>query len=169
MTPCEHCHNAPATVHVTQIAENQATVSHLCETCAREKGIVVEIRQDHALPHIQVQTGPQAQVASKEDERECGYCHLKFKEFRTMGRLGCPRCYQEFDKDIEAILFQVHGASAHKGKRYSPRNADLMANADLDQLHRELSDAIKREEFELAALLRDTIHNLDAKQEPASK
>jgi protein arginine kinase activator len=168
MTPCENCHNAPATVHITQITETQTTMAHLCETCAREKGIMVEIKQDCILPQIQVQAVPLQQAvaapAAKEDERECRHCHLKFSEFKTKGRLGCPRCYDEFEKDVDAILKQIHGTAVHRGKRYSPRNADLMAGSDLARLHRELSDAIKREEFELAALLRDTIRNLDAKQ-----
>jgi protein arginine kinase activator len=170
MTPCEHCHISPATVHITQIAENQTTVSHLCETCAREKGIVVEIGQDGIVPEVQVQAEalarPQAQPAVENDNRECPHCRLTFSEFKAHERLGCPRCYVVFDKDVEALLMQVHGASAHKGKRHVPRTGDSLTDADLARLNSELDGAVAREEFELAAMLRDTIRNRSAKQVP---
>jgi protein arginine kinase activator len=161
MTPCEHCHTSPATVHITQIADNQTTVSHLCETCAREKGVVVEIGQDGIVPEVQVQADalarPQTRPAAEKDNRECPHCHLTFSEFKAHERLGCPRCYEEFNKDIEALLMQVHGASVHKGKRCVPRAGDSLTENDLARLQRELKDAVEREEFELAAMLRDTI------------
>jgi protein arginine kinase activator len=164
MTPCEHCHTSPATVHITQISENQSTVSHLCETCAREKGVVVEIGRDGIVPEVQVKAEalaqPQAQPAAQEDNRECPQCHLTFSEFKAHERLGCPRCYDVFDKDIEALLMQVHGASVHKGKRCMPRTGDSLTGHDLARLHRELEGAIRREEFELAAMLRDKIQGI---------
>jgi protein arginine kinase activator len=166
MTPCEHCHEAPATVHITQIANNQTTVSHLCEACARETGVVVEIGQDGIVPEVQVTAEalarPHAQSAAEEDRRECRQCRLTFSEFKAHERLGCPRCYAEFDKEIEALLMQVHGASVHKGKRHVPRSGDSMTDEDLARLLRELEDAIRREDFELAAMLRDTIQGLDS-------
>jgi protein arginine kinase activator len=161
MTPCEQCHSSPATVHITQISNNVTTVFHLCEMCARSKGIMVEIRQEALQPELgleiqqQAQDAPITHLAVGEDDRECGHCHTKLSEFKATGRLGCPACYKEFEKEVEPLR-----ASAHRGKRYSARGADLMAGADLGKLQRELTDAIAREEFELAALLRDTIRGL---------
>ncbi|HMD69302.1 MAG TPA: UvrB/UvrC motif-containing protein [Chitinivibrionales bacterium] len=157
MTPCEQCHSSPATVHIAQISNNVTTVFHLCETCARSKGIMVEVRQEGVLreigpEHQQVRAAP---LSEQEDDRECGHCHTKLSEFKATGRLGCPACYKEFEKDIESVR-----AKEHRGKRYAARGAALMAGADLEKLRRELTDAIAREEFELAALLRDTIREL---------
>lgn len=172
MTPCEHCHEAPATVHITQIAENQTTVSHLCETCAREKGVVVEIGQDGIVPEVQVQAEAfarlQARPAAEIDNRECTHCQLTFSEFKANERLGCPHCYSAFDTDVEALLMQVNGGSEHKGKRHVPRAADSLTEADLARLNHELSEAVRREEFELAAMLRDTIQGLDSHREQES-
>jgi len=53
----------PGHVHITQISNNEATVSHLCETCAREKGIMVEVRQEGLLPEIGIDIQRQAQAA----------------------------------------------------------------------------------------------------------
>ena len=158
MTPCEQCHSSPATVHITQISNHVTTVFHLCETCARSKGIMVEIRQEDLQQepgHENQQPVQAAPLADQTMDRECSHCHTKLSEFKATGRLGCPACYKEFEKDIEPLR-----AKAHRGKRYAARGADLMAGADLENLQRELTDAITREEFELAALLRDTIRGL---------
>ncbi len=158
MTPCEQCHSSPATVHITQISNKVTTVFHLCETCARSKGIMVEVRQEDLRPELGHENQQQARAASLADQamdRECGHCHTKLSEFKATGRLGCPACYKEFEKEIGPVR-----AKAHRGKRYAARGAELMSGADLEKLRRELTDAIAREEFELAALLRDTIREL---------
>lgn len=158
MTPCEQCHSSPATVHITQISNKVTTVFHLCEMCARSKGIMVEVRQKELATEAGLENQHQAQLAPLADhamDRECGHCHTKLSEFKATGRLGCSACYKEFEKDIGPVR-----AKAHRGKRYAARGAELMSGADLEKLRHELTDAIAREEFELAALLRDTIREL---------
>ncbi|HUI92380.1 MAG TPA: UvrB/UvrC motif-containing protein [Chitinivibrionales bacterium] len=159
MTLCDYCHSAPATVHITQIAHHKTIVSHLCETCAREQGVVVEVGRDGIVPEVQVQADAQAGPAEKEKDRECGFCHLTLSEFKAQGRLGCPQCYKEFDREIEALLVKVHGSAVHRGKGHVAAG-DAGTAGDLTRLQRELSEAVAREEFELAAQLRDGIDRL---------
>ncbi len=79
---------------------------------------------------------------------------MKFSEFEATGLLGCAACYDEFQEDIDRILAQRGGAAVYSGKRRA-----TVADADVKQLTEELSDAIKREEFELAARIRDRIRS----------
>ena len=39
---CNICHKNEATVHLTEIIDNQITELHLCEECARQKGAQME-------------------------------------------------------------------------------------------------------------------------------
>ncbi|MBI2496097.1 MAG: excinuclease ABC subunit B, partial [Candidatus Omnitrophica bacterium] len=39
---CEICKQAQATVHLTEIVNDQMTELHLCEACANQKGAQVE-------------------------------------------------------------------------------------------------------------------------------
>jgi protein arginine kinase activator len=89
--------------------------------------------------------------------RECRYCHLKFSEFEATGLLGCPACYDEFQEDIERILALRPGHAVHTGKRFAGKIDAAAGNTDVKQLNKELADAVKREAFELAARIRDTI------------
>ena len=91
-----------------------------------------------------------------DTSRECGNCHMKFSEFEATGLLGCAACYDEFREDIDRVLAQQNGAAVYAGKR---RPVATDAKADVKQLTEELSDAIKREEFELAARIRDRIRS----------
>ncbi|MDD5673336.1 MAG: UvrB/UvrC motif-containing protein [Chitinivibrionales bacterium] len=149
MERCQECGRNEASVHITQIVENQTTLRHLCESCARKNGIAIE----PVVP-------PQAptEEGRAEEKSACPHCNLSHKEFKDEGRLGCTHCYRTFAVSIEELLLQVHGAAKHTGKRY--KNA-LALPQDLKQLKTVLARAVKNEEFELAAAIRDAIHDLN--------
>jgi protein arginine kinase activator len=56
---------------------------------------------------------------------------------------------------------QVHGSTVHKGKVYRHSGPDKLDIKDMERLKSELSEAIEKEEFELAALIRDTLHSFN--------
>ena len=39
---CQRCKKQPATVHLTEILQNEKRERHLCEDCAREEGVAVK-------------------------------------------------------------------------------------------------------------------------------
>jgi protein arginine kinase activator len=89
-------------------------------------------------------------------------CELKLSDFRAKSWLGCASCYAAFEQEIDAVLVQVHGAREHKGKQYKgcekvlPRDAGV----DINELRKKLDVAVRNEEFELAAELRDRINRI---------
>jgi protein arginine kinase activator len=92
-----------------------------------------------------------------KNDRECSQCHLKFSEFKATGLLGCPACYSEFQEEIERIMARGSGPGVHSGKRYAAKIDEGAKDTDIRHLTEELSDAVKREAFELAARIRDQI------------
>ena len=177
MDMCDDCQINPAIVHLTHVEDNEAQTFHLCEDCARSRGIPFPdgdtlIRGLEALAqaagaslgktHVKVTVKP-AKEAAREEEREkeedvlCPNCGLKLSAFRSSGRLGCAECYGAFEEQIEKILVQVHGAVSHKGKSYGRAGARRGGKRDMERLRRDLDAAIRNEEFEQAALIRDAI------------
>jgi protein arginine kinase activator len=79
-------------------------------------------------------------------------------EFRSRGRLGCPRDYEVFARGLLPLLQRAHGATRHVGKaaRRSPSASRRLL------LRAQLRRAIAREDFELAARLRDQLRLKDA-------
>ena len=155
MQLCEDCGANPATVHLTRIVNETNQISHLCEECSRKKGLSITGSSISITPE-----GPMPETQPEQDTA-CPRCQLKFSEFKTKGWLGCSDCYRHFEKDIDSLLIQVHGSTTHKGKLYRHGEPDKLDEKAIERLKNELNEAIEKEEFELAALIRDTIHSFD--------
>jgi protein arginine kinase activator len=154
MNLCDECGSNPANIHLTQIMQNETRVFHLCDECARKKGINISVQEEH----FESESVSTPQIPDKE----CSRCGLKFSEFKVKGWLGCPTCYQSFESEIDNLLLQMHGSSLHKGKKYSGISGhQRSATGEIKRLRHELLNAIKNEEFEQAAMIRDAIHNLN--------
>ena len=155
MKVCDECGILPANVHLTQINQNETQVFHLCEDCARQKGITISVNEEG---ETQAVVDEKAVSAPQLPDKSCSKCGLKLSEFRNKGWLGCAECYHSFDEEIEQLLIHVHGSSLHKGKKYA--GAVHATRSDLRRLRSELTTAIKNEQFEQAVTLRDAIHSI---------
>jgi protein arginine kinase activator len=153
---CQRCPEE-ACVHVTDSVDGQTRELHLCLACAKRFGIpILEQPPDLGLDAI-LQKLIQSQVGELVGELArvgCPYCGIRFMEFRTESRLGCPHDYAVFEHGLEPLLLQQHGASRHVGKR--PRRTVAPAAAGLE-VRAQLRRAIAREDYELAARLRDQL------------
>ena len=156
MKLCDECGANPANIHLTQILESETHVFHLCEECARKKGISISVN-DEAV--VEVESVDKLKEKKPEPDKVCDRCGLKLSELRNKGWLGCASCYQAFEEEIEDLLVHVHGSSMHKGKKYAGV-VQSVSRSDLKRLRGELAIAIKNEQFEQAAALRDAIHGL---------
>ena len=151
---CDDCGINDAIVHLTHIMQNQTQVFHLCEECASKRGITLGQNSDG-------QAVAEVSLEELEEEVVCGKCSLKLSEFRSEGRLGCAECYKTFEAQIAKILRQVHGSIRHTGKKYGIyKNIESGGGHNLEQLRSDLDAAIKNEQFEAAAQLRDAIYIL---------
>ena len=85
---CDICHKSEATVHLTEIIDEQITELHLCEECARQKGAQME--QHFGLADLLAglaDLGQQFEVGAKS-ETKCPNCGLTYQDFRRIGRLN---------------------------------------------------------------------------------
>ena len=171
---CDICHKNEASVHLTEIVDNQITELHLCEECARKKGAQME--QHFGLADLLAglaDLGQQFEVAGKT-EAKCPNCGLAYQDFRRIGRLGCSECYQTFKDSLGLLLKRIHGSTQHLGR--APAKAKAKAAAlpvgkmpEIDILRAELQKAIEMEEFEEAARLRDKVRVLEAKKKKGNR
>ncbi|MBN1578175.1 MAG: hypothetical protein JW913_16565 [Chitinispirillaceae bacterium] len=133
--------------------QNETHISHLCEECARKKGINVSLNEQT------VEASPQKSVPAVD--KTCKQCGCTYALFRSKGWLGCSNCYQAFEKEIDELLLQMHGSLVHKGKKYTARTGTApQALSEMKRLRQELAVAIKNEAFEQAATIRDAIQTI---------
>ena len=160
---CERCPKE-ATIHLTESVEGRRREVHLCPGCARRSGLALleqppklgldKVVQNLIVAHVGELVGELAELA-------CPDCGVRFMEFRTSGRLGCPSDYQVFRHGLLPLLGRSQPATRHVGK--IPRRATLPADRARLQLRSDLRAAIAREDYEDAATLRDLLRDKDAR------
>ncbi len=161
MVNCEECGHNMASVHLTKIENNEVTAVHLCEECAKGKGISIAIDPEKfglasmPIPMQQAIAAMQPQAPSKP-VLVCQSCGTNQDEFDKTGRLGCASCYGAFREQIDKIQLRFSDTLAYKGKMYSRGTC----SEDETFLREELCRAVKGENFELAASIRDRIKRI---------
>ena len=93
----------------------------------------------------------------------CPKCHMSLAEFSKTGRLGCPHCYEAFKPYLTQVLTSIHGNAAHTGKIAKNASEKLKAKRELEQLGKQLDEAVAKQDFERAATLHDQINALKQK------
>jgi protein arginine kinase activator len=160
---CQQC-SSQATVHLTNIENNQKKEIHLCQRCAEAQQLIK--KQELNLPAI-LHTLIGQHVGPWTDELArltCPACGIRYMEFRAAGRLGCPHDYNVFRAGLEPLLSRIHRQTRHVGKR--PRRAlSQERQAELVELRRNLRAAVEAEAYEEAARLRDLLRQKEATDE----
>ena len=159
---CDICGKKKATVHLTEIVDDQMSEMHLCEECARQKSVQME--QQFGLADLLAGLADFGK-STKEEVREsikCTNCGMSYDDFRKFGRLGCSQCYESFKMHLGTLLKKVHGSNHHLGKSPTkiPQGVKKKIE-DFQVLKTQLEKAIQMEDFELAADIRDKIRAIE--------
>ena len=166
---CDVCAKNPATVHLTEIIDEQMNELHLCEDCARHKSAAME--QQFGLSDLLAGMADFEKPSSKEEEVvtiKCSSCGLAYADFKKIGRLGCGECFNVFRKYLAPLLKRIHGSNQHIGKNPAKTKAAsklYKKKAGMPELKNQLQKAIREEAVEEAARLRDQIKEMEDKKE----
>jgi len=169
MQYCTACQTAIATIVIMDLSGGAVTGSqHLCAACAEQLGVAApkappkfsaEILEEllGGLKGVKVAAGKSGRLEA------CAGCGMTPAEFRSKGRLGCPRCYDTFRTELLPLLQRIHEAQGHRG-RLPGRVGTLPALPDekgLADLRRALEEAVRGERYEEAARLRDDLRRAE--------
>ena len=163
---CDICGKNPATVHLTEIVDDQMSELHLCEECARKKSSQME--SQFGLSDL---LAGLADFEKPSEEKEtialkCPNCGLTYKDFKKVGRFGCSECYNTFRKFLVPLLKRIHGSGSHTGK-VPVKLATVKSSrkkVDIQELRANLQKAVETEAYEEAARIRDQIKQLQDKE-----
>jgi protein arginine kinase activator len=159
---CDICGKKKATVHLTEIVDEQMSEVHLCEDCAHQKSVQME--QQFGLADLLAGLSDFGKQVKDQDPVKlvCPNCGITYEDFKKYGRLGCSECYAAFKDQLAVLLRKIHGSSQHFGK--SPASIPQAGKIQIDtlqDLRNQLQQAIQQEDFERAAALRDKIRELE--------
>jgi protein arginine kinase activator len=104
---------------------------------------------------------PAPEVVAAPEPVVCEMCGLSFEKYQSCGRLGCAHDYTAFKDQLDPMLEGIHGATRHAGKVPAGFDKLWIRESNLLELKRKLEQAIKAEQYELAAELRDEISQME--------
>lgn len=157
---CQLCKQREATVHLTQIVENDMKKVDICDQCAKEKNLhdPTKFLIADMLLDLGTEKEPEA-VAEEEGKGQltCANCGFTQADFKKSQRLGCSECYEVFAEGLPALLKHHHKGTQHRGKVPPKFRRLIEAGTALTRLEKQLKEAIASENFEAAAKIRDEI------------
>lgn len=161
---CEECGKNDAVVVIKQTnSEGQVKESYLCENCASKtqsqpSEIFVDTYADFTLQLLSLLQNKQ-QLSN--EAHTCPHCGLAFSEFIETNRLGCEQCYSAFRENLLPYISQVQNSyRQHVGKKPNVADKQNEINKQVDLLKIKLQEAVEKEAFEDAAIIRDRIKEL---------
>lgn len=176
---CQMCGQRDGTVHLLEISDGEERSVWLCNICAAGRSemsladFVREFGDDSTDANSCEAAGERSPLASflgQVHDAEgvsrrvpaCPDCGYEIKAFQETNRLGCPRCYAHFRRQVLPILSRYHRHASHLGK--VPRQAGGVASrqGELTRLRVALEKAIQSENYEEAARLRDEMRRADS-------
>ncbi len=141
---------------------------NLCEQCAEEKGVTDPT--GFALADLLKGAGTESinpSAVMGDDGEKCEACGFTQSDFKKTGRFGCSQCYQVFHSGLDNLLQAMHRHSEHRGKKpahfvdtRSAQSRVEQAREEIIELNALLDEAIRVEDYEEAARLRDSITQL---------
>ena len=166
---CNVCGQNEASIHLTEILNNQMMEVHLCEACAEQKGADFKSHFDFnkllaSLADFGAELKPE-RVA----KLVCKDCSMTYEEFGKTGRLGCGNCYQTFEKLLLPLIKRIQRDTKHVGKSPTKAIGEVKQVLELRELQERLKKSVQSETFEEAAKIRDRIQELQDKLKKGQK
>ncbi len=161
---CDICGKREAVIHIQQIIGKETIDVHMCRECARKKNIA----SDGASMNTSIINMVMNLLENKSLNRilpnnvtRCPTCGTKVSEIRNEGKAGCPDCYTEFRGIIRNILGMGSAPLLHTGSISSKLKTYRRILMDRERLKRELEEAVSKEDYETAVIIRDQLKEIE--------
>ena len=166
---CQKCGANNANTHVKTIINGEFKEYDLCSDCAKKMGYtnVFSDMEDEFSNFLGSFFGNV--LPARTQATRCEFCGTTYPEIAKTGHVGCAKCYDVFADELYPSIRRIHGNTTHCGKN-SKRAENAKAEKPVEQtkedkikaLKAELDKAVKEQNFEHAAELRDKIKDMEA-------
>lgn len=153
-----HCHQCTqdCTVFFTLVADGKAQTFGCCKQCP-----VLENAEKTGFLPSEILSISLA-VPTPVIRERCPACGFRWEDFERTHRIGCPVCYQIHAKPLAETIALIQPGQRHTGRHPTLHEKDRLER--LAKAKTLLAEAIREEDFESAAALRDQISDLESKK-----
>ena len=164
---CQKCGSNNANTHIKTVVNGEFKEYDLCSECAKQMGYTnvfgdIENEFSNFLGSFFGNVLPARTQATR-----CEFCGSSYSDIAKSGHVGCANCYNIFGEQLLPSIRRIHGNTAHCGKnsgkadRQSSKPQEETKEQKIKRLKAELDTAIKEQNFEHAAELRDKIKEME--------
>ena len=123
---CQKCKKNEATVYYKENINGHVTEYNLCPECAAElekNGVFhLDSRAEDLFGERMFDFSPLISgffggaLGAGKTEKRCPVCGSTFADIAKTGHIGCPECYNVFEKELSSTVNQLHGAAKPTGR-----------------------------------------------------
>jgi len=165
---CGQCKQREATAHIRRVVNGVGEDLYLCNLCAQSAGLGLGLAAPGFLGEL-FSGILGSSAAAQAPAKRCDFCGSSMREIINSGHVGCAKCYETFYDQLEPTLQRVHGAHQQDMLRHNGKTpvSDPAARerrqkeTTLAQLREQIAAAVREENYEAAAKLRDKIRELE--------
>lgn len=170
---CQSCGKRTANTHIKTIINGELTEKSLCSECAQKMGYGNSFFPSNTFDHFFSSffgSNPFIEATLR-----CPVCGASLSDISDTGKVGCAECYQTFLDQLMPSIQRMHGNTHHVGKipmgtalqvvGQPVEQEPLKEKSQIEQYQEQLQQAIEKQNFELAAELRDKIKALSQESE----
>ncbi len=163
---CQSCGKNQASTHIKKIINGELTEYILCDQCAARLGypnVFSDFGFDfnNLLGSFFEDSKPQFMNV---DNKRCDFCGSSFADISASGKVGCSKCYDVFIDELMPSIKRIHGNPKHSGKIASFAGKENSLKKEIKLLEEKMRLAVKEQNFEEAAKIRDEIKKLNSKE-----
>ena len=165
---CQNCNKNEANTHIKQIINGEMTETHLCSDCANHLGYN-DMFSDFDFNFNGIFGGLLGDMISPMllgNVKRCEKCGCSYNDIVRDGKVGCSECYRTFYDKLAPSIQRIHGKLHHTGKtailtERAPEPVIQDNSVKIAALKNQMDEAVKTQNFEEAARLRDEIKSLE--------
>ena len=159
---CDKCKTKEACYHSTLVINGEVKSTHLCEHCAKKEGVFNKV-SNSIFDEFRSLTN----FLGFDDfeDKVCPSCNWTLNDFKRKGLLGCNKCYDAFEDEVEDIVRRIQPYTENKLDniefKVEKQKQSLTNQQKLVNLKADLQKAIKEERYEDAGVINKEIKKLE--------
>ena len=162
---CDMC-GKESVYHSTLIVNGVSRKTSLCRDCAIKEGVFAT--EKPSLFDEMFSSFADMLSYDKIENIVCPVCKTSLREFKSVGKLGCPNCYDMFREEISNVIkriapFEIHKQEEMKNIKTKPQK--LSKEEQIKLLREEMKSAVAEERYEDAAKIKKQITKLESANE----
>lgn len=157
---CQSCEKRQATTHIKTILNGELKEYNLCPECAQKMGYG-SFFGNFGFDLDKLFGSFMESIDSPKTAKRCQCCGSSFEDIAKSGKVGCANCYEVFYEELLPSIQRIHGRTCHTGKLAHSAGTEVKIRNEITKCKYDLEQAVKAQEFEKAAELRDRIAELE--------